>query len=124
MKKPGLKSATPNDVDANALYDDAAHDLLTEAFTSPSKPNRVLVVAVARVTEAGGHDDGGNRITKYALDHIEVALTEADEKKITDLIVTLHKRRTQTSAVAALADPVEDTPLEGVEVGGDLDDAV
>jgi hypothetical protein len=115
MKKPALKSATPNDEEANALYSDAAHDLLTERFTDPTKSNRVLIVAIARVTEAGGHDDNGDRVTKYKLDHIEAAFSDADEKKLTDQLARMHKGRTQSNTVAALQDPVEDTPLEGVD---------
>jgi len=114
-KKPALKAATPNDEDANALKGDAAHDFLTERFTDPTKANRVLIVAVARVTEAGGHDDAGARITKYRLDHIEAAFTEGDEKKLADLLARMSKTRTQNSTVAALQDPVEDTPLAGVD---------
>lgn len=114
-KKPALKAATPNDVDASALFDDRAHDVLTERFTDPSKSNRLLVVGVVRVTEAGGHDDGGDRITKYRFDHIEAAFTEGDEKKLAAELTRLHKGRTQSSTVAALSDPVEDTPLDGVD---------
>lgn len=116
MKKPALKSATPNDAESNALYDDAGHDLLTERFTDPSQSNRVLAVVVIRTTEAGGHDDNGDRVTKYRLDHIEVAQTEADEKKLADWLTMSHKRRTQNSTVAALQDPVEDTPMDGTEI--------
>lgn len=114
-KKPGLKAATPNDEEANALTGDVAHDFLTERFSDPTKANRVLLVAIARVTEAGGHDDAGARITKYRLDHIEVAFTEADEKKLTDFLAKLHRGRTQSNTIAALQDPVEDTKLAGMD---------
>lgn len=115
MKKPALKSATPNDAESNALFDDAGHDLLTERFTDPSLANRVLAVVVLRTTEAGGHDDNGDRVTKYRVDHIEVAQNDAQEKKMADLLTTIHKGRTQNSSVAALTDPVEDEPLDGVD---------
>jgi hypothetical protein len=115
-KKPALKAATPNDEESNSLTGDAAHDFLTERFTDPAQPNRVLALVVLRVTEAGGQDDGGARITKYRVDHIEAATTDADEKKLIDQLTRMHKGRTQNSSVAALADPVSDTPLEGVDV--------
>lgn len=121
-KKPGLKSATPNDAESNALFDDAAHDLLTEAFEDPSVPNRILVVGVVQTVMAGGHDDQGNRVTQYKFSHIEVAQSEADEKKLADLLTTIHKRRTQSPTVAALQDPVEDEPLPGMGAGDDLPD--
>lgn len=111
-KKPALAAATPDDVESNALYDDGAHDLLTDAMTDPSKPNRILGVVVFRTTEAGGHDADGNRITKFRTEHIEVAVSDAEIKKVTDLITSMHKSRTKSSTVPALEDPVEDERLD------------
>lgn len=119
-KKPGLKAATPNDEESNSLTGDAAHDFLTERFTDPTGPGRVLAIVVLRVTEAGGKDDGGARITKYRLDHIEAAFGDADEKKLVDQLTRMHKVRTDNSTVAALAEPTPDTELEGLDE--ELDD--
>lgn len=121
-KKPALKAATPNDEESNSLTGDAAHDFLTERFTDPSQPNRVLALVVLRVTEAGGQDDGGARITKYRVDHLEAAFSDTDEKKLVDQLTRMHKGRTQNSSVAALAEPTPDTPLEGVD--DELNDSV
>jgi hypothetical protein len=121
-KKPALKSATPNDAESNALFDDAGHDLLTKNFEDPSIANRILIVGVGQTVMAGGHDDQGNRVTQWKLSHIEVAVSEADEKKVVDLLTSIHKRRTQSPTVAALQDPVEDEPLPGMAAGDDLPD--
>lgn len=116
-KKPQLQAATPNEFEESAFVGDDAHDVLTERMNNPQVANRTFMVGIVRTTEAGGHDAGGARITKFGFEHMEMALNEKDEKDIRDLLVKIHKRRTMQSEVKALADPVKDTELPGLEAG-------
>lgn len=121
MKKPGLKAVTPNDEKSSALYDDWAHDFLTDRFDpATDTPNRFMVLAVGTVTEAGGHDESGNRTTKYRLSHIEIPLTKADEDAMTALLKKMHKARTKEATVPALEDPVPDEKLPGMDNVSDI----
>jgi hypothetical protein len=121
MKKPGLKGVTPNDEKSSALYDDGAHDFLTDRFDpSTDSPNRFMVLAVGTVTEAGGHDEAGNRTTKYRLSHIEIPITKAHEDKMTALLKEIHRSRTKETTVPALEDPVPAETLDGMENVSDI----
>lgn len=113
MKKPSLASATPNNVEANALLDDDAHDFLTARLNDPDTPNATLIVGVARTVEAGGHDVNGDRTTKIRIDHLEIAFEAKDEEDASKILKRLAKGRTGKTTVDAL-NPPEDTPIEGV----------
>lgn len=113
MKKPGLGAATPNNVEANALLDDAAHDFLTERLTDPDTTNATLVVGVLRTVEAGGHDVNGDRTTKLRIDHLEVAFEQKDEDDLVKTLKRMAKARTGKTSVDAL-NPPEDQPIEGM----------
>lgn len=121
-KKPELAGSTPNNVEANALLDDAAHDYLTERMTNKDLPNAILVVGVLRVVEAGGHNVNGDRVTKARIDHLEVAYTPKDEEDLAKTIKRLTKARTGATNVGALNPPV-DTPLDGLAAVGSGDAA-
>lgn len=122
-KKPSLASATPNDVETNALLDDSAHDFLTTRLTDRDTPNATIIVGVVRTVEAGGHNVNGDPVTKIRLDHVEIAFDQKAYDDLAKILNRLHKDRTGKTGVDAL-NPPEDTPLDGVDVapGDDADE--
>lgn len=121
MKKPGMKAATPNEESSNGLYNEAGHELLTKMLNDPATPNALVAVVVITTTEAGGHDENGNPITKYRLQHIEPITTETDRATVVDVLTRAHENRTNEATVPALAPPTSDDQpaLEGLEAEDD-----
>lgn len=110
-KKPALGAGTPDDEKRNSLIDE--HDFLTDRFDNPDHPNRVLAVVELAITEAGGRDTAGNRVTKVGIVHVEHADDEKSEAEIEKLFSKLYKARTGEPTRPSLI-PEPDTALEGM----------